>query len=226
MRYETPLTFADASGKLGNQIYSRNQYGRYIKAYASPVQPNTVWQRRAQTTLGDLSSLWSQLTEDQRQSWRSAVPLWQKQDMFSDVYRLQPKNLFVRLNYLIYFWKSNFNQFAPAPLPYGQIHLSSWVFSASQSQIDFEVFGLPALSAVYISSTPPLPANVNYFKNKLTRLNIRTSTNGVNFNDRSAFTRNYGPITAGMRAGFGFKAFNQTTGQSTPWLYSLLTATA
>lgn len=61
-----------ASGSLAGVTYSHNRGGQYVRARSIPVSPNTPQQAFMKSTLGELSSLWSEvLTQGQRDGWDS-----------------------------------------------------------------------------------------------------------------------------------------------------------
>lgn len=65
-----PLRSSAASGSIGDTVYSRNQYGSYVRARTSPTQPNTAKQTAARTRFSSAVTAWqSTLTATQRQSW-------------------------------------------------------------------------------------------------------------------------------------------------------------
>lgn len=95
---------AEAKGKIGNQVYSRNAYGAYVKAHVVPTNPNTArqqdWRARmadAVTTWQNLplsEKLWYQAQADQRNA-HSRVGKWQKitaYNLFIRHYLLQTKS--------------------------------------------------------------------------------------------------------------------------------------
>lgn len=66
----TFLDFGAASGAIGGKVYSRNQYGNYIRSRAIPVNPNTDRQQAARSAFQEMASRWSlTLTQAQRTAW-------------------------------------------------------------------------------------------------------------------------------------------------------------
>ena len=60
---------ADISGKLGDQIYSRNRGGAYVKAYAAPTGTPSSKQTNARTYFALAESNWQGLSDEQRLKW-------------------------------------------------------------------------------------------------------------------------------------------------------------
>jgi hypothetical protein len=63
---------ADIRGKVGTNVFSRNQGGAIVRDLGSWVQPDNEAQQACRDTIEALSKAWSStLTESERQSWRS-----------------------------------------------------------------------------------------------------------------------------------------------------------
>lgn len=60
---------ADIRGKVGDEIYSRNRGGAYVKAFTSPVQPETALQVTNETLTADAVAAWQALTDAERMKW-------------------------------------------------------------------------------------------------------------------------------------------------------------
>lgn len=66
----TYLDMGSASGSLGGKVFSRNQYGSYIRTRAIPVNPNTGRQQFARAQFQDMAERWlAVLTDAQRTAW-------------------------------------------------------------------------------------------------------------------------------------------------------------
>jgi hypothetical protein len=62
---------AEARGKIGGVVYSRNTGGAYARQKVSPVQPRTNAQLNQRGRLAELSKAWQELTQSQREAWKS-----------------------------------------------------------------------------------------------------------------------------------------------------------
>jgi hypothetical protein len=62
---------AEARGKLGGVVFSRNTGGAYVRQKVSPVQPRTVAQLNQRSRLTSISKLWETLTQSQREAWKA-----------------------------------------------------------------------------------------------------------------------------------------------------------
>lgn len=61
----------EASGSLGSTTFSRNRYGTYVRLRAKPVQPTTFFNDTAKSFMSVATKIWQDLTDDQRQAWRT-----------------------------------------------------------------------------------------------------------------------------------------------------------
>lgn len=62
---------AEARGKLGGVVFSRNTGGAYVRQKVSPVQPRTPAQLNQRSRLTSVSKVWETLTQSQRDAWKS-----------------------------------------------------------------------------------------------------------------------------------------------------------
>lgn len=66
----TYLDMGSASGSLGGKVFSRNQYGNYIRSRAVPTNPNTSRQQGARSRFQQMAAHWgSTLTDAERTAW-------------------------------------------------------------------------------------------------------------------------------------------------------------
>ena len=57
---------ADIAGRVGDNIFSRNKYGPYVKAYAAPTIPVTSYVTAARVSFAAASDAWLALSEFQK----------------------------------------------------------------------------------------------------------------------------------------------------------------
>lgn len=92
----------DARGKIDGVVYSKNQFGAYIRQKVSPVQPQTARQtlvRERQTTLSKRFS--TIITEAQRQAWNGFGKVNPVVDVFGNPQALTGVAAYLRLNQVI-----------------------------------------------------------------------------------------------------------------------------
>jgi hypothetical protein len=60
---------ADASGKMGGIVFSKNRYGNYARRFVKPVNPNTARQQTVRSAFAFLLATWRELTSTQKAAW-------------------------------------------------------------------------------------------------------------------------------------------------------------
>jgi hypothetical protein len=88
----------DQRGALGNIVASRNRFGDYDRDRVSPKKQSTPALQRVRENMTDLSDLWNDITEEQREGWwRLAVQVYSRTKMGQHG-RLDGRLLFLKLN--------------------------------------------------------------------------------------------------------------------------------
>lgn len=72
---------AEARGKVGGVVFSRNTGGAYVRAKVSPVQPRTPAQLNQRSRMTEVAKTWGTLTEAQRSAWKSFSLDFKKRDV-------------------------------------------------------------------------------------------------------------------------------------------------
>ena len=60
-----------ASGKLAGNVFARNKGGAYIRNWARPTNPQSTDQQAQRTKLANKSAAWRNLTDTQRDAWKT-----------------------------------------------------------------------------------------------------------------------------------------------------------
>jgi hypothetical protein len=89
---------ADARGKLGGIVYSRNTAGAYARQKVSPVQPSTVGQLNQRARLTTQTKAWGRLTSAQREAWKSFSLTHKSVDIFGLAKQRTAQQMFMFLN--------------------------------------------------------------------------------------------------------------------------------
>lgn len=84
--------------KLGNDVFSRNRFGTYVRVKANPVQPRTPFQMTIRETFVALSQLWRKLTQEERLGWTDLGAQIQRIDSLNQVYTLTGIQAFMLVN--------------------------------------------------------------------------------------------------------------------------------
>lgn len=90
---------AEARGKLGGSVFSRNSYGGYIRAKTSPVQPRTPEQMSIRAAFTAISQAWrNTLSTTQRAAWDDYAKQTPMSDRFGNKILLTGATMFLRYN--------------------------------------------------------------------------------------------------------------------------------
>lgn len=89
---------ADARGKVGGIVYSRNTAGAYSRQKVSPVQPRTPAQLNQRSRLAEISKSWDSLSQGQRQAWKDFSVGYKKRDVFGLQKQRTAQQIYMFLN--------------------------------------------------------------------------------------------------------------------------------
>jgi len=155
---------SDARGKLDGIVYSRNQYGGYVRNKVSPVQPQSAPQLLARSLLSAFATAWSDtLTDAQRVAWQAFSDMFPVVDVFGNSQKLSGIAMFARINTIL----ANLGQAPVNDPPVNQDvgALLTLVPTLNQGG-PFDLAFTPDLNAadrLYIWATPPLSGGRTFF---------------------------------------------------------------
>jgi hypothetical protein len=92
------IGIADLSGSIGGTTFARNRYGAYARARVKPKNPKSVRQLLIRAGMGSMKSLWSALTQPQRQAWDTYGDNVTMINRLGNAVKLSGWNHFVRVN--------------------------------------------------------------------------------------------------------------------------------
>jgi hypothetical protein len=87
-------------GKRGKVVASRNHFGSYERAHASPKKDRTPAQQRTTAGFAVISKAWSELTEAQRLAWMAQARHSKSRSRLGESYTLTGQTYFMRVNSL------------------------------------------------------------------------------------------------------------------------------
>lgn len=177
------MMMTDARGKLGGQVFSKNRSGAYVRTKVTPVNPQTSFQQANRSLLGNLSSAWSNLNQEQRLAWNSQVENWQKTNVFGDLNKPTGKNLFTGLNKVAqnYYPDNVLMLVPPAKVEFLPFSIVSAGFPTTTASGIITLSGSELASQDFrVRATPVLSAGTTYIKNQLRDLTGVLTVNGTN----------------------------------------------
>lgn len=158
------------SGKLGENVFSRNSGGAYVKANVTPTNPQTPAQTAVRIMMADVSSTWKTLTDTQRDTWHKAVNEFTRTDQFGDIKRLTGKSLFQSLNQNLVLTGQDQITIAPISLNVPQPMFSSVNGDVGSQSIDLELENDTTSNVIQVFATPPLSQGIRYVKNRVRKI--------------------------------------------------------
>ena len=105
----------EGSGKLGGHVFYKGKGDAVIRTLARARNPQTRSQQTVKSRFTKLTQDWSNLTDDQRQSWNEATSSFSRKNRFGDVVLLTGKNLYNSLNQQLLITGQPLLDFAPVP---------------------------------------------------------------------------------------------------------------
>lgn len=219
---------ADARGRMDGVVYSKNQYGAYVRQKVSPVNPLTARQTLIRARMSTLSKAWAgTLTQAQRDAWSGWAKLNPVVDVFNDKQQLSGIAMYNRLNGVILNAAAARIDDPPANLDI--LSLATITVTASSGptavSIAFTATPLGAGTLLYIYATPALSAGVTFFKPFLRFIGVSAAAQVSPFTATTVYTAKYGDTIAGTKIGFLVAVANTTTGAIAPGLAALVTVT-
>lgn len=137
---------AAVSGKQGGTIFSRNRYGAYTRYHAIPVQPGTVYQLNQRGLIGTFSQAFQNLTDEQRQAWRTWAQANPVVDSLGQQQVLTGHAAYVKINTRIYRMDGSFINDPPVAAPPQSIQLTSGTAFASTQAVSVVFEATPLLA--------------------------------------------------------------------------------
>jgi len=155
--------YSEIRGSVNGVTYSRNRFGLYARAKASPVQPRTPAQaqRRAQLTV--LSQRWRTLTESNRAEWRALADELTRSDTLGLTYRLTGLQAYLQIN----LWRALLG-LAPQDNPPPQldapnpVSISSVNYSSQDNALSIAFTPTPYTGALAVWATAPFSRGINF----------------------------------------------------------------
>jgi len=167
---------AEARGKIGGTVFSRNTFGAYIRAKVTPVNPATTSQVLIRNQFTSISQSWRGLTQAERDSWNQAAITFNNTDIFGDSVNLSGQVLFMQLN-------RNLLAIEQPTITSPPIQTSVFAFTTFTVSADTTAGNLsiaftdpiPAGTSMTVKATTQLSAGVNFVASELRQIRILTS---------------------------------------------------
>ncbi len=162
----SPL-IAEARGKVGDVVFSRNAYAAYVRDHVIPANPNTASQQNVRADMTAASQKWQTLTDVQRKQWESQACEFTRRNIFGDEVCLNGYNWFIRasLNRLAAgFFILTVPIYPPAPIQY---HLDSLVADTTAGTMTIAWSPANHINhRIIVYATPGMSTGINFVKSE------------------------------------------------------------
>ena len=187
------------SGKIGGHVASKNRGGAYLRTKVTPTNPNSPAQAGARALLASLSTGWSGLSEENRDSWNGAVKDYATTDIFGDIKNPSGINLYVKLNANLIAAGESALTTAPSKMevPFSAIDTVDFDNGTpGDSAINFADSALDT-EIVQIRATPVVSAGTSFVKN-LFRDIVYAAVGGANVGYGTEYVAKFGTPAVGQ----------------------------
>lgn len=206
---------ADARGKMGGTVFSRNKGGAYMKNKVTPLNPRSTAQVAIRTLLAALSAAWRNLTAAQIAAWNAAVINFPKTDIFGASKTPTGKNLFVGLNANLSSVNAASINAVPAPGAVAAIDSATLTAAAAAGTFTI-VFGpspVPADYAFIVEATPSYSAGRSFVGSMFRQIAVIDAAATTPAALASAYAAKFGIMSAGSKVSVRLTGVNKLTGQ-------------
>jgi len=156
---------AEARGKEGGVVFSRNASGAYIKTKVTPTNPRTAAQQEQRGLFGSIAQAWKGLTATERTQWQVFADQVPQTNVFGDQIILSGFNAFVRSARNLSVIGSAFLS-TPGPVPsfpsLSQVILTS---NSSEINLSFVINGDASGCGTIIDCTPGVGTGKSFVNN-------------------------------------------------------------
>lgn len=133
---------ADISGRVGDNVFSKNRGGLYVREGTSPVQPNSSPQIASRLFMSQAVTAWNLLTDDEVKEWATIQGMYSNKNRLGFVRPLQVRNFYISC-----FINRRYLNLSGSPLPVVPPHLNISRFEVSVVEDPFpnaNLYGDPA----------------------------------------------------------------------------------
>lgn len=188
---------SEMRNKLNGSVLSKNRYGNYVRNKVTPVNPQTSYQQNVRALLASVSQAWAGLTDSARNGFTALAQNHPFTDIFGDSKTLDGKAMFSKLNMNLQ--KIGLSPITVAPVFVGMPFVEATGATASVAsglELDVSVATIPAGFTAVVEATPPLPATINFVKNRYRQLGTAVAAASV-IDATSIYNARLGALSAG-----------------------------
>jgi hypothetical protein len=165
--------FAELRGSMAGMTAARNKGGNYLRARATPTNPNSTAQQRARDAFALAIQGWDTLTDAQRTGWEGYAAETPVVDALGTEIRNSGRNWYVAQ--FAFFAQLGEAAVSDAPTTPGLAALgepNTPVQLSAANGLSADFSEAPTLAFVIAQAGPPISAGVTYFKGPYTRISF------------------------------------------------------
>lgn len=211
----------DARGKIGGVVYSRNQFGGYIREKVSPVQPSTARQTIVRERVTTITKRWfDTLTDAERLAWIAFAKVTPVPDVFGNPNLLTGINAYLRLNGVLLNAVEAIIDTPPANLASVGLETASVAMAsgAGTAAVTFTLTPTAGTDRLYLWATQGLTAGRFFFKPFYRFLGVSTIASASPFAAGTLYTDKFGTMIVGSAVGWKIQVVRNTNGAVTSGL--------
>jgi hypothetical protein len=202
------MMMTDARGKLGGQVFSKNNAGAYVRTKVTPVNPRSSAQTGVRSIFAQISQAWSGLTASQIKGWNKAVDSWKRTDIFGNLKSTTGKALFQRINQnLLNSGQAILNN-APVPTENSLLRLVAANFDVNAPLYDVQVTGNEVGTVIQVQATPPLSEGTSFIKNRLRVIGYIAGSAATSLDVTALYTAKFGAVALGQNVHVAVRVIN------------------
>ena len=211
----TPGSLAGSvSGSVGNDTFSHNRYGAYLRRRVIPTKSQSIEAYQAKARLGAASQAWGNLTTDQRTAWAT----WAKSNPITD--RLGQKQVltghagFVKLNAVLDKIGVAIIDVPPVVgAPDALTTLSATLdIGAGDFELAFTPTPLGATKSLWIEAAVVNSPGVSYVENLFKLVDVSAANQATGYDVQTAIEERFGGLMVGQRVIFKVRVADRATG--------------
>jgi hypothetical protein len=214
---------ADARGKLDGVVYSKNQYGAYVRNKVSPVQPQTARQTLVRERLTQLSKAYSTvLTDAARAAWSGFAKINPSVDIFGQPQAQTGIATYVRLNSVLFNVGSARIDVPPANLAVKALMSVNVTASAGPNAVSVGFTATPtgAAEMLYLFATQGFSAGRQFFKPAMRFIGSGGPALASPMDATALYVAKFGDLVTGQVIGFMVAVADNATGAVSPGLFA------
>jgi len=202
------------SGALGNDVFSHNRYGPYVRNRVVPTKVVNEYTLGARGILIDASQAWGALTDAQMLAWRTWADSNPITNRLGDKQILTPHAAFVQCNARILVGAGTKIDVPPAEgaPPALLTMVTTFDIGLAGTEVAYTVTPLGAGHCLYVQAAVLSNPGQRYYRNKLKLVDVTAAAAASPYDWLAAVETRFGTLAVGNRVVIMCAVLDNTTG--------------